>query len=234
MKKKTSRYSFASLPLINLFLRNIILIILISVLCALIGLGYSVVRVKPVYTASRSVILRTTLSSNKVLANQAALGKIYLSSIPDLIKSPNIIGVADYKYEEMRENENDKIVSGAVGMEYEKDSLIFQLTYRDKSPKLAEEKLEILIDTVAEEISQYIKAEDVQLIATQRKCDIVETQFYTRYTGIGLAVGLGISVIIILMIYMLDNTIKSKSEFEEMTGITVLAHVDKETQKGHK
>ncbi len=236
MKKNTNRYSLCSLPLLNLFFKKIVLIILICVLCALLGLGYSVLKVKPTYTASRSVILRTTLSSDGKYdqANQATLGKLYLSTIPNVIKSPTIISAANLKYEKFRVSANDKIISGAVGMIYEEDSLIFQFTYRDKTPELAKQKLEILIETVSEKISQYIQAKDVKLIHTQRISDVVETQYYTKYTGMGLAVGVVISILIVLMIYMLDNTIKSKDKFEEMTGISVLAYIEKDEQKNSK
>lgn len=219
-------------PLLKLIVKNLLLIVLISVLCALIGLGYSVLRVKPTYTASRSVILRTTLnqSGKAALANQATLGKMYLPSILEVIKSTDIITTANENYD----NEEEKILVGSVGMEYEINSLIFDLTYTDKSPELAKEKLEVFIDTLSDEISKYIKAEDVKLIHTQRESDVFETQYYTNYTVIGLVGGIAISMVIVLLIYVFDNTVKSKNEYEEITGMTVVAFIDKDVEKSKK
>lgn len=219
-------------PLLKLIVKNLLLIVLISILCALIGLGYSVLRVKPTYTASRSVILRTTLnqSGKAALANQATLGKMYLPSILEVIKSTDIITAANENYD----NEEEKILVGSVGMKYEINSLIFDLTYTDKSPKLAKEKLEVFIDTLSDEISKYIKAEDVKLIHTQRESDIFETQYYTNYTVIGLVAGIAISMVIVLLIYVFDNTVKSKNEYEEITGMTVVAFIDKDVEKSKK
>lgn len=223
------RVSEMSFPFFKVLVKNLLLIILVSVLCSLIGLGYSVLRVKPTYTASRSVILRTTLdqTGQAALANQATLGKMYLPSILEVIKSTDIISEANENYD----NEEEKILVSSVGMEYEVNSLIFELSYTDKSPELAKEKLEVFIDTVSNEINKYIKAQDVKLIHTQRESDITKTEYYTNYTLIGLVAGIAISTVIVLLIYALDNTVKSKVEFEEMTGMTVLAFIDKNVEK---
>ncbi len=227
-----NKVSEKSFPLFKIIGKNLLLIILVSVLCALIGLGYSVLRVKPTYTASRSVILRTTLdqSGQAALANQATLGKMYLPSILEVIKSTDIINVANENYD----NEEENILVGSVGMEYDVSSLIFELSYTDKSPALAKEKLEVFIDTVSDEISKYIKAEDVKLIHTQRDSDVTKTEYYTNYTVIGLVAGLVISMVIVFLIYALDNTVRSKSEFEEMTGMSVVAFIDKDVDKKAK
>ena len=92
----------------------------------------------------------------------------------------------------------------------------------------------MFIDTVSDEISKYIKAEDVKLIHTQRDSDVTKTEYYTNYTVIGLVSGLVISMVIVFLIYALDNTVRSKSEFEEMTGMSVVAFIDKDVDKKAK
>ena len=100
-------------PLIKVLTKNLFLIILVSILCALLGLGYSVMRVKPLYTASRAVMIRTTLAADNsasALSNQAALSKIYLGTISNIIKGDIIITKAN----ENLEDSSQRISSVAV------------------------------------------------------------------------------------------------------------------------
>ncbi len=220
-------------PLFKILTKNLLLIILISVLCALLGLGYSILRVKPVYTASRSVIIRTTLSSDtsaSALPNQAALSKIYLGTISNIIKGDEIIKTANG----LLEDEEQMISAGDVGMSYDPNSLIFRLTYTDYSKEWASAKLNAFVSAVASKIGGFIQAENVYIIDTQKECDIFETNFYSRYTLIGLCAGVVISVLIVLLIYALDNTVKSKEEMEELTGASVVAFIEKDVDKPNK
>ncbi|MBO7344349.1 MAG: hypothetical protein J6U92_00225 [Clostridia bacterium] len=228
-------------PLVNLLLKNLLIIVLVAILCALLGLGYSIMRIKPVYTATKSVMIRTTLSadnSSSALSNQAALSKIYLGTISNIIRGDEIIESADKIYKEQNEiPETDKkkyVNSGSVGMIYSSQSLIFKLTYTDTSADLASLKLDAFISAVSSKVGGFVQAENVYIIETQKESDIAETKFYTKYTVIGLFAGVAISTLTVFLIYFLDNTIKRRDEMESITGAAVVAYIEKEADKPKK
>lgn len=220
-----------SLPIFKLIYKNLLLIIMVTILTALMGLGYCVWRVKPTYTASKSVILRTTMSDDTQsnLSNQAQLAKIYLETIAKVIKSPDM--VTDYN--NAYNNGNEKISRGAIGVNYGEQSFIFSITYTDYSEDLAIEKLDSLIDTfsASARFQECVPAESSQLIHTQKDCDITKSTSYVKYTAIGGVLGLVITVAGVILVYMFDNTIKDRDEYEEFTGSTVIALIPKEKPK---
>lgn len=216
-----------NIPIFSILYKNLVLIIMSTVLFALVGLGYCVWKVPTQYVASRSVILRTTMedSSSSSLSNQAALAKIYLPNVAKLIKSPDVIKEVNDVYN----NGSETVSRNAIGVVYGEKSLIFTITYTDKTPELAEEKLNKLIEVFSgsEKFIQSVQAKEAKLIHTQKKCSIEEKTSYAKFVVVGGLAGAGLSIIVALLAYVLDNTIKSKEELEGIVGSSLLACVDK-------
>ena len=224
MKAKSSKNT---LPLFILSWRRILLIIMVTVLCALIGLLYSALKVEPIYTASRSVILRTAVDIDdkpSSVTNNATLAKIYLPVVSETIKSPKVIEKANEQYTK------GTISAGAINVEYGELSLIFKISYSDASKKGAEEKLEVLIEAVKEVISEQdvVNAQRATLIRVQTNANVEVRNDFFKYIVYGAAAGIILSLLILTLIYLLDNTVKDKQEFEESTGISVLAYIDEQ------
>ncbi len=218
------------MPLFRLIIKNALFIFLVTVLCALLALGYCALKVKPTYTVSKSVILRTNMDGNDSASQtEASLAKLYLPVVSSLVRSPSIIEKANSNYSK----EGGRIYSGGVGMSYNERSLIFSLSYTDVSQVAAEEKLDAVIKAAKSELYLYIEADNVTLTDTQSSFDVVLNNSYMKYTIIGAFGGLAISLVIVLILYVLDNTVKDKQEFEEMTGIDVIAYIDKD-KKGKR
>lgn len=219
------------LPLFKIIYKNLLLIILITVLCALLGLGYSVMKVKPTFTASRSVILRTDMNdsatNSSALTNQASLAKLYLPVVSSVVRSPAIIEKANDVYK----GENSKVSAGGVGIRYNENSLIFTMYYTDKDEDTAKAKLEAVISAASDNLRYYLQAGDVTLIHTQNDSTVSSANSYSRYTLMGAGVGFVIAILLVFIVYVLDNTVKDKQEFEELTGLNVIAYIEKDKKK---
>lgn len=218
---------------IKILYRNMVLIILITVLCGLCGVLYSILNVKPVYTASRSVILRTSVDvkgDEATASNDATLAKIYLPDVEKALKAPNVISYATDKYGV----KGDGLSSGSVSVRYGSDSLIFSISYTDLDEEKAEAKLEALIDAGAEKLKELIEAEEVTLINVQREADVTVSSAFNKYIVFGILIGIVVSLGLVLIRYALDNTVKSKSEYEYVTGVSVIAVIDKVDEKKSK
>lgn len=220
------------IPIFKVLYKKILVIILATVLFALVGLGYCVWRVPPKYVASRSVILRTTLSGNATVSTQASLAKMYLETVAELIKSPKVIDeVNDVAKEKgLFIDEQKPFSAGNIEVVHGEKSLIFSIKYTEEDAELAEQKLDLLIETfsVSKNFKDNIEAEKVELIYTQKKCDITPKNSYAKFTVIGALLGAVGSVMVVLLLYVLDNTLNSKEEIEEITGVNLLACINKE------
>ncbi len=285
----TNQSSEKILPVLRLLFKKSLLIIMVTVLCGLIGLGYGIMKTKPMYTASRSVIFRTEMSdgsiNTNIQTNQASLAKIYLPSAAitvrsDAILTPSNTNMIDtinqvidvnaeltvelervptsaeiaerisqirtlaekkvvnfpaWRVENIKKiivgQQNIKMYSGSVGMNYKSTSLIFTLSYTDVSEELASEKLSILVESAAKNLCNSMAASNVTLIDTQHENDISISYNRARFVGISAGAGFLLTVGLILLVYVLDNTIKDKKELEELTGIDVLTVIEKDKKK---
>ncbi|MBO5067264.1 MAG: hypothetical protein J6C62_02535 [Clostridia bacterium] len=224
-------------PFFKVLYKNIVLIILITVLCALLSFGYSLLNKKTSVTVSQSVILRTAVSSSQgeSQSTNASHGKIYINEIRDIITNPKAIEKINAYYIDVFGEDAGKISAGAIGVSSKENSLIFNISYTDKDEKVAFDKL-TAIYTVANEqlIQEDIQAESAELILTDgtgKIFSVVTTSDTSKNIILGAIVGIVISVAIAFILYVLDNTVKDKDEFEELTGVSILAYLEKNNKK---
>ncbi len=227
-------------PFFKVLYKNIVLIILITILCALLSFGYSLLNKKTTVTVSQSVILRTAVSSStgSSQSTNASHGKIYINEIRDIITNPKAIKKINAYYKDIYGQDAGTISAGAIGISSKDNSLIFKISYTDKDEEVAFNKL-TAIYTVANDqlIKEDIKADigsendpGSRLILTDGTGKIlssVTTSDTSKNIILGTVVGVIISVAIAFILYVLDNTVKDKDEFEELTGVSILAYLEK-------
>jgi len=211
-------------PFFRILYKHKIMIILVTVLCMLLSVAYCAAYVKPVYTASSSVILRMSVgeaTAGNVTSN-ASLAKLYLPDVAKIIESPLVISKANERYE------NKGISASSINVEYGEESMIFTISYSDVSDEVAAEKL-VTIMTCASEVlaAGAVEAEDVSLISTQNEIDISVNEGFMKYILLGTAAGIVLSILLSILIYALDTTIVDREEFEDIAKVPVLSYISK-------
>ena len=232
-----------SVPFFRIVSKNILLIVLITVLCTLIGAMYGIMFVKPEYTASHSIILRTPVADTSLgpnTTNNASLGKLYMPQVESQITSPKFISRAQEIYKE-KFSKKEKILSNSVIIDFEENSLIFSLSYTDRNEEIAKNKLQAIYESASENLTKLYLSEDdtiqVSLIRTNNTPSVSVNNGFMKTIVFGALIGVVLSVIVVIIKYVLDNTIHDKIEFEELTGVNVIAYIDrvkKDTSKTKK
>ena len=217
------------IPLWKIIYKNLFLIILATAIGLGAGLTYALLRVKPVYTAQNSVILRTVISDTSATENtdNANLAKRYLPTVAQIVVSPEVVLKANKAYEALGGKPNSISIS-KFAVSYGEDSLIFSISYSDKNKIDAVDKLTVLIESAVEVLKKpgYVEAEIVDLIPTQRGSKVSSSSNFTSCVVLGTLAGLAISVIGVIVAFILDNNVRSKAELEELTGASVLAMLE--------
>ena len=210
-------------PFFAIIYRRIVLIVLVTVLAALLSLAYCLTSVKPTYTASNSLILRLSVGDDTAgtVTTNVSLSKLYLSDVESIMESPKVMNYANETYEG-----EGSISANAIEVVMDEGSLIFSVSYTDLSEEVAKEKLATVISCASEVLSSgALEAESVALIPTQKTSKVVENSGFAKYIVLGTAAGLVVSVLIAMLLYALDNSVNDRKEFEELTGISVLAYI---------
>ncbi len=214
--------------LFSLLYKNLLVIILAIVLGLLVGLGIGVLKEKPIYTESTSVMLLAEVdASNEDASNtqDMALSQYLLSDVNELLKSDNFVAVVNKSYKQ--NGGKGEIYSGAINVTYYNDeSLIFSISYTDSDEVLAGKKLNAVVGEAKEYLKDKLVADNVELKETTNVNAKSVRYDYKIYLIIGAIVGLVIAVGYYLIRYLLDNTVKDKAEIEELTGVNVFACIE--------
>ena len=203
------------------------MIIAFAIVGAILGFGVNKLFSKPVYTATQSFILRmeiTEENSSNENADNASLAKIYLPDVSAIATSPDVEKKAQESY-----GDGTVISRNNVVVSYGEKSMILIIGYKDTSSQIAIEKLSNIVEATNYYLMTdgLIEAKDVSLVEVQNDVNVSVSSNMVTYVAIGCAAGLVLAVLIVILIYMFDNTVKDIEEFEDITGVSVLAHLEK-------
>lgn len=235
MEEKNNTFQPDKDPVFYLIYKNLVLIIIAALICAGIGLGLGFYRVKPVYTASRTVILRASVdnvtassvdSKNK---NDVSLAKRLLPNVAADMKNKRVEEYANETYEG-----EGRISRGNVATSYSEDSFVFVISYSDTDEKVVNDKLDAVIRGFNNYLDidnadyEVIMAKNLRLVSLQnRPSDLVKKYDLALYVTVGAVLGIAAAIAFVFVRYALDNTIKSGEDFENLTGVSVISYVNK-------
>ena len=224
--------------ILNLIKRNWLLMAMITVLITLCFVAYSIVFTKPVYTASRSFILRTELvTGGTEMANGSLAVDVLLPQIEDNFTSQKYNEMANEEYQKDKyvKYDDSTISRSAVAFIYKEGSLIARLSYTDANAKVAVEKLKAVFNTAKSFFTEgeNDQAYTIELVPTDNseydysRFVVTEKSSMKKFIIFGIIAGLAVSFVIVLIKNSLDNTVKDKHELEDITGTNVLAMINK-------
>ena len=222
-----------SFPFFRLLKANVLLIVLITALITLLSVLYNFLFVKPIYTVSRSVILRTELVGTTDESTNAALAELVIVQMEHHFTSSDYVSKANAKFKEQNPDVKSSINGGSISIIYNEESLIFKIAYSDLDKDLAAKKLIAIYDVN----SEYFEEEfdfTVELIPTDNSVNdnsrfLVSVSNSTmKYILLGLGLGIVTSIAVVLIKNALDNTVKDTAELEELTGVSVIAAIHKQ------
>ena len=219
----------ASFPIWKLLYRNLWLILIVTILVGGIAAVYGFLTSKPKYTATCSVLLSISLDSTVDETNSAtdiSLSKLYLPTVTEIIASPKVEKGANEIYKGQ-----GRINLNSVGVSHNENSLIFSMRYTDLSPELAKSKLKTFVEAgdrvLKEKGPDYVPAKEFILTQTQREFNVTSFHDGVKFVVTGAIIGLVGSVAFVFLRYVLDNKFKSSKELEEITGVSVIAYIEK-------
>ncbi len=208
--------------------KKVIYIILAIILASLCGFAYAILTQEPIYTKTSTVMLVTgidTQTGQTSGSNNVTLSQIHLPNVVNMLGSEEFIAGSNNIYQKEHSGE---IVTSKISIRFSgEESLIFSISYSDASFEEAENKLNAVIENAQLRLKDYLKADNVQLKETGNvKIQSVSYNYY-KFILLGFVVGAAIAFGILTLIYFLDNTAKDREEIELLTGVTVLAYVEK-------
>ena len=226
------------------FWRKKIHIIIILILFLVLGFVYTYKIVVPKYTAKTTLILANGVSNNKengytdaaLIDKDITVNSKLVSTYSELIKSKNVLRQVKTNLDiDIDEEDLKKMIT----VDTVEDTELIRISVEDENSELAS----YIANETANIFKEYIKGiyevENVQII------DIAEVEnepsniHHKRDIVIFGLIGAVVSAGYVLVLNLLDTTIKSIDDVESVTGISVLAALpildnNKNMTKGRK
>ena len=225
--------------LISMFLEKKLLIILVVVIFALMGAIYTLKFVTPIYQSTTSLVLAQIGGDNSEESNSITSSDIALNS--NLIDNYRVIAksksVAQEVIDNLNLNTTVEILRNRISVTTESDSEVIKITVADEDPELACKITTEVAEIFMEKVQTIYKVNNITVLdkaemeTTPSNINLTKNIVIFAFVGGILIAGY------ILLINMLDTTVKTDTDIEKALDIPVLASIvltDDATKKKFK
>ena len=199
------------------------IIILSGILLGLLAFIGTKLFITPMYTSTtRFYVLTRTTDTGNVTYNDLQTGSQLTKDYAELVKSrpvlEEVISVLnlDMDTEELA----DKITVTTPT-----DTRVMSINVRDAEPKQARDIADAVRQAVGIQIQDIMDVDSVKTVEEANLPDSPSSPSVMRNTLIGAILGILISAGIIILVFMLDDTVKTPEAVETYLGLNVLASI---------
>lgn len=212
--------------LLSLFWSKKTQIILIVLIFMLIGVIYTVGFVTPKYTSSTTLLLATsensTDKSSTITTTDVTLNSKLVSTYSALVQSKSVLRQV---ISNLGINISEDELKNNITVTQEKDTEIIKISVSNTNANTAEKVANEVAKVFTEKIQEIYKINNVQIVDTAEietePSNINHPKDVMIFTFIGIVVAAGY----VLIMNMLDTTVKTAEEVEKELKIPVLATI---------
>lgn len=208
---------------------NILAIIASTLVCALLGFIVTAFLLTPKYEASATMIVNSRQEQTANLTNDMiTTAKNLVSTYSIIIKSDTVLDkvIEQLGLELTYEQLSKKVTVSAVD-----STQVMKIAVQDENPAVAKSITEAITRIAPGIIQDKVEAGSVKVISEARAGDHPVSPNKARNTAIAGLLGMVLSVGIVFLREMLNNTFKTDDDIQKYLGFTVLGvipHVDME------
>lgn len=221
MNSNTQEIEIDLLEIFFLLKRRILIIILsIVVAGGAVGL-YSNYFIDPVYESTARLYILTQSTSLTSLAD-IQVGTSLTQDYKELIKSRTVV---EQVIENMGLSRSYSSVLKQLTITNPSNTRIIVITVQDTDPELARVMADEFVDVSKQYISDIMVTKEPSVVEYGNSPMKPVSPNVMKNTLIGALLGLFLSVAVIVIIYMMDDTIKTTDDIEKYLGLNTLASV---------
>lgn len=190
------------------------------VVCALVGFVVSNFFMAPVYTAStRMYVLNRSNEKNMVYADFQVSSQM-LNDYKVLITGSN---VTQKVIEKLGLNLTPAQLAAKITVTAPDDTRVLQIDASDASAQRAADIANCVREIASAQIKDIMDVDAVKLVYEAEVPQNPSSPSVKKYTVLGAAVGLIVSMGVLVVIYIMDGTIRTEDDVDHYLGLSVLA-----------
>lgn len=214
---------FDLVQLIRHLFRRCWIILLAAAILAGIANYISESRLVPTYTSHcRIYVYRDPQSDKGVDYNGLLLANQMANDCKVLITGVN---VSQKVVEELGMNVSPSYISNGLAVTSQDNTRILQIDYTDTDPNRAVAVLDKVCEIAAKEIQNTMKVESVSVIYGAQSPTGPNPNSVQRDTLLAGAVGAALAIAVLVVLFLLDDTMRNEDDVERFLGLSTLSAI---------
>lgn len=215
--------------LINIIWNGKKYIITIIVLAIFLGIGYSYFLVTPKYEASTTLVLAkaeekaTNEISTGITQTDLNINQNLVSTYRELIRSKTVIRevMENLKIKDLKETtlKNNITVSSV------RDTELIEITVKDENPERATNIANEIAKVFTVHVAEIYNINNVHVIDKAETNNIPYNVHHAKDIFVFVLIGVIFSIVSIIIISLLDTTVKTQEDIKKTTGMLILAEI---------
>lgn len=206
--------------LLQQVMKNLKMIIAVTLACALIVGVYTVFFVRKQYSSTARIYSKPEVTEGTISSSEITANNLMVNNYIEMIRGNNIQGqiaeVLDIDREE---------VSGALTVSNDSDTQIISITATTDDPSLAKDIADTTVEIFRNEVKESLNVTNIIIIDEAEVNETAVSPSLKKNLIIGAMGGLVLSLAYVFIRFMFDTRIHSKDEAEKYLGIPMLGSV---------
>lgn len=202
--------------------KNILMIIVISLLCAAVGLVSSMFLISKKYNSEATIYITPRVTEQgSIDYNSLQTNSRMVNNYMEILKGETILAkVADQVGMESYEEVLDTIT-----VTNPTDTELISVSAETTDPELSQQIVSLTISIFTEDMMDILNLNNVTIINDAKVNEEPVSPSKTKFTVLGFGVGLVISCGYVFISYLFDKRLRTREEAENFLGVPVLATV---------
>jgi len=199
------------------------IILLAGILTALLAFVGTKLFITPLYTSTTQMYVLTKQDNNSSvtytdLQTGTQLTKDYMVLIKSRPVLEQVISVLNLDMEV-------EVLADMISVETETDTRVLNISVKNEDPRVAKQIADAVREAVGIQITEIMDAEAVNTVQEGNLATSPSSPSVMKNVMIGGILGLIISIGIFVLIFVLDDTIKTPDDVEQYLGLNVLTSI---------
>lgn len=217
--------------IVHLLLSKLWIIILSGVVFCLATVMGTMLLVTPKYESTTKIVVLSKQDSNTLTNQDMQISTSLTKDYVELIKSRTVTeGVIAQLGLDMTHEQLLKKLS----VDTPTDTRVVSITIKDTDPYTAAEIANAVRDVASKHIQQVMDIKAVNVVETANIPDEPSSPSLLKSGVIGAALGILLSLAIVVIVYLMNDTVKTPEDVEKYLGLSVLGTIPYASKLGKK
>ncbi|MBR2588840.1 hypothetical protein IKE84_00640 [Candidatus Saccharibacteria bacterium] len=198
--------------------------VVLLVLVAVVSMGeiYSIYIKTPMYNSTTKIVLTEQKQNTTLTTNDVTLSNNLVKTYSEIIKSRDVLSKV---IDDLKLNLTVDQLAGRLSVNSVANTQLINITVSDENAEMAQRIASDIAKVFKAEIASLYKIDNVQIVDKATIADSPYNVNIAKQTLEFLLIGLAAGIGVVLVMFYLDNTIKSSKTVEDKVGLVVLGVV---------